>query len=516
MKINRLGILAALFLFSLGRPAGAQERFELAVPNSRTASSATRTEQSLQVLGADGRATDYRREPRYDSVGGDWLGYYSLAADQIVRWPVSNSGNMQIGGIRGNAIEYRQSQMQIRAMGGQPLPEPTERLSRRPDLSRPILPPTSSDDLLPGPATSATENLFDDLKRSDLFVNMLNGRGNQAPSAEWLRLASFDQSGAPWLLSHGAGADLVCVAPNAGGGVNSADWWAAPAEGGYVRIQTYNAGRVFAVSTTRASGLAMQPLAQDARQLWRVVHGRGNDRFALINAFNNGQCLTHAGAGRLALQPITFAPTQLWVPYAVPIATVQPFWRSVSREIHANAQLPPAQLELQNSQRYALIVLLGDTRTGASFETIRIAAGSAVTVSLDRDAGATIVETVEIRSLAGVWDRQELVTAIPPAAFYDLSVYEEHLQSIAIDRTGKSPNPIEDVNYVPKSMGWLPLPAGAELPAYGQLDVPLRAKQANNPGAVRRLDPKQFDDPAEERPLESILNKIQSTPRKSF
>ena len=115
-----------------------------------------------------------------------------------------------------------------------------------------------------------------------------------------------------------------------------------------------------------------------------------------------------------------------------------------------------------------------------------------------------------------MWDRQELITAIPPSAFYDLSVYEEHLQSIAIDRTGKSPNPIEDVNYVPKSIGWLPLPAGPELPPHGQLDVHLRAKLANNAGAVRRIDPKQFDDPVEPRPLESILDKLQSAPRKSF
>lgn len=520
MKTYRLPLsiifFVGLIVLGYARHTSAQDRFELMVPNSRTVSTAVRTEQSLQVVGSDGRVTDYRREPRYDSAVGDWLGYYSRAANQIVRWPASNSGNMQIGSVRGNAIEYRPSQMQIQVIGGQPTPV-SPRKSQRPDIVTPVLPPEMNAGTLPQPAGVATDNLFDSLRRSDLFGAVASGGANRDASAAWLRLASFDQSGSPWLLSHSASGELSCVAAGTSGLLNAGDWWASPTEGGYTRIQTYTGGRVFAVSATRSNGLALQPLSQDARQLWRVVGGRGADRFALVNAFNSGQCLTHAGRGRLVLQPMSFAPTQLWVPYAAPVvATVQPFWRSVSREIHANAQLPPAQLELQNSQRSALIVLLGDVRQGASVETIRIESGSTKTITLDRDAGSTIVETIEIRSPAGIWDRQELVTAIPPAALYDLSVYEEHLQSIAIDRTGKSPNPIEDVNYVPKSIGWMPLPAGAELPAYGQLDVYSRAKSSNNPGAVRRMDAKQFDDPAEERPLESILNKIQSTPRKSF
>jgi hypothetical protein len=261
----------------------------------------------------------------------------------------------------------------------------------------------------------------------------------------------------------------------------------------------------------------MQPISQDARQLWRIIGGRGGQGYALESAFYNGQCLTHLGGGRLGLQPMGFAQTQLWIPYIAPtVIPVQPFWRSVSREVQANPPLPPAELELRNTHRYALVVLLGDARQGQQFETIRIEPNSSATVSLERDAGATIQETLEIRSPAGVWDRQQLVTEIPPTAIYDLSVYEEHLQSIAIDRTGKSPNPIEDVNYVPKSVGWLALPAGAELPAHGQLDVYPLARDAKNPGAVRRMDPKQFDDPPEARPLESILKGIQSTPRKSF
>ncbi|MEM7560892.1 MAG: hypothetical protein AAF394_17350, partial [Planctomycetota bacterium] len=98
----------------------------------------------------------------------------------------------------------------------------------------------------------------------------------------------------------------------------------------------------------------------------------------------------------------------------------------------------------------------------------------------------------------------------------DLSVYEEHLQSIAIDRTGTSPNPIEDVNYVPKSVGWLPLPVGEGLPEVSRMDLYAKAKQARNPGGVRRLDAEQFNAKTPERPLEQILKQHQSVRRRKF
>ncbi len=119
---------------------------------------------------------------------------------------------------------------------------------------------------------------------------------------------------------------------------------------------------------------------------------------------------------------------------------------------------------------------------------MRIPAGQKQTMQLDRDSGATLYEEQEIRTASGIWDRQQYATPIPPAAFYDVSVYEEILQSIAIDRTGKSPNPIEDVNYQPKSLGWLQLPPGQGLQENGSLDLYELGKAAKNPGAVRRID----------------------------
>jgi hypothetical protein len=156
-------------------------------------------------------------------------------------------------------------------------------------------------------------------------------------------------------------------------------------------------------------------------------------------------------------------------------------------------------------------VLLADHRAGGAVTTYRIPAGSSETVKLDRDAGAVVEETYEILLNTGEWNRQVFRTPIPPAVLYDVSIYEEFLQSIAIDRTGKSPNTIEDINYQPKSIGWYLIPPGDAIPEQYTMDVFDLAKTAGNPGAVRRIDPKQLDKPVKaEDPLKAILREIQA------
>ncbi|MEO8270007.1 MAG: hypothetical protein ABI557_09810, partial [Aureliella sp.] len=348
------------------------------------------------------------------------------------------------------------------------------------------------------------------LTASDFFGELLartNGRNPLDPRS--LRIATYDGRSAPALLTRGAGLELGST-DNMG---EASNWWIAPAGAGMVRIQTYERGQVYAVSSQTNARVTLMRVTQDPRQLWRVTGaGRADNRYVLENVQYTGHCLANIAGGQVAIQPINFAPTQLWVPLIPPPApSFQPFYRTVQQEIHANPQLPPAQLELFNSHRYALMILLGDNRAGAAVQQVRIAPGSSQVVSLDRDAGASVIETVELLNPLGGWARQQLVTTIPPSSFYDLSVYEEHLQSIAIDRTGKSPNQIEDVNFVPKSVGWIPLPAGAGLPSLGRMDVYPRAQASNNPGAVRRLDPRQFDAPQRTNPLDSILQELNNT-----
>ncbi len=492
--------LIACFLLSLS-PAAAQERYELVAAQHGVASQASFANNELQIVGPDGSATIYTRQPAYDSPGGQWFAYASRGAGQILRWPASNSGKLQIGEARGDSVRYRYSQMSIRPVGRLP-----DRIPSR-VADRPVLPPSatmSERDPLASAIDSRGMGRIGDLPVSDVFQQLLtrdNATGRVEPRA--VRIASYDGRRAPALLTRGNGLELIATDSSA----TASDWWISPAGAGMVRVQMYDRGRVYAVSSQAPDRVTLMPIAQDPRQLWRVTDAWGVDnRYILANGQFPGLCLTHLAGGHIGLQPINFAPTQLWAPLVVPpVPSFQPFYRTVSQEVHANAQLPPAQLELVNSHRYSLVILLGDNRGGADVQVFTIPAGGSQVVSLDRDAGSTLIETVELLDPLGGWQRQQFVTAIPPRAFYDLSVYAEHLQSIAIDRTGKSPNQIEDVNMVPKSIGWLPLPAGAALPSVGRMDVYQRAQAANNPGAVRRFDPRQFDaQPAPDR-LEQIL-----------
>jgi hypothetical protein len=95
---------------------------------------------------------------------------------------------------------------------------------------------------------------------------------------------------------------------------------------------------------------------------------------------------------------------------------------------------------------------------------------------------------------------------------YDMSVYEIFLQSIAIDRTGTSPNPIEDVNYQPRSVGFFLIPPGDELPPNAVIDAYRVAQESENQGAVRRLserDLKGDSNSTTNDPLKDILQKFQ-------
>ncbi len=296
---------------------------------------------------------------------------------------------------------------------------------------------------------------------------------------------------------------------------NLHDWYVVPAGRGYVRVQQSIGGAWFALSAQQRN-LLIEPIGQTASQLWRVMSSNIGSGYWLESAVTPGYVLSGASTGSVSLLPINGSYTQLWYPQPVVIGPgFEPLWKTVSHDVRPNPPLAPAQIDIINSHKNALHILIGDKRTSRP-QKISIPPGSKVTVPFDRDAGATVVETYEIRGPSGVWDRQQFVTPIPPAPIYDLSVYEEFLQSIAIDRTGTSPNPIEDVNYQPKSVGWLPLPPGRALPDFGQIDAFNDAKAAGNPGAVRRFDPKSLEKPAQgQDPLESILQSV-SPPRQKF
>ncbi len=295
-----------------------------------------------------------------------------------------------------------------------------------------------------------------------------------------------------------------------------------PVGQGIVRLQQSYGNRWLALGLEDASlrnpgpmGPRVQclPLGQSPHQLWRIVRFQaGGYLFESVSV--PGLWLSSAAGGGLWLQPFASNPWQIWWPQRPLFSVPVPQYRTVSESIVSNPALPPAMLRVTNTHSETLMVLLADRRDPAQTSKLRIPAGGSETVRLDRDAGATIIQTIEIVDALGNWDRQEYQIPIPPSVLYDMSVYEEFLQSIAIDRTGKSPNVIEDVNYQPRSIGFFLLPAGDSLPESGSIDAFNAADDAKNPGAVRKLSTKDLPNSSSQAqkpdPLKELLDQLQS------
>jgi hypothetical protein len=77
---------------------------------------------------------------------------------------------------------------------------------------------------------------------------------------------------------------------------------------------------------------------------------------------------------------------------------------------------------------------------------------------------------------------------IPPESRYEVVVHEWAVQSVAIDRTGKSPDPIEDINMQGRGIGRFRLPPADQLRG-ATIDVFARARAADNPGSVAPMVP---------------------------
>ncbi|OYP37110.1 hypothetical protein [Rhodopirellula sp. MGV] len=171
------------------------------------------------------------------------------------------------------------------------------------------------------------------------------------------------------------------------------------------------------------------------------------------------------------------------LPWAMPQSTV------ISSRVITRAPLPPVNVAFENTTQREVRVTLVDKQSGKAAKQFRIRPGQSVPIELQRDAGADRVQEIETLAADGSWGTRQVSTPIPPSPRYEVVVHEWRLQSIAIDRTGKSPNPIEDTNYQGRGLGRFELPAGDHLHA-GKLDVVQAALSAENAGSVSPI----FDD----------------------
>ncbi len=471
-------------------PAFTQEVYQLKAAGLSQASVAVRHQEGLVIRDQAGQESYYLREPRLDTNDGQWFGYYSRDASQAILWPLSSQGPMQIGTLdRNQQWQFRSSRMAIQPPQANGLsntflkpstPFPTT--FRDSDLVLPDSPPIGANRPFPLPT---------DMNQAPIPIQL--GLGD----ATRRRYLSRLPSGGLNMMPQSA--------------MGSQAWYIVPLPNGLARVQYVDNGNILALGCqNNSSPLDLYALADRADQLWRISPCPGNlGSYALESLQFPGQALTFQ-QNRLALAPIAYSPYQQWWPTTPIVQAVQPLYRSVSQNVIPNPPLAPSNVTLTNSHNETLIVLVTDLRHGGSSQKLRIPRGSMEQIVMDRDSGATIVETFEVRSNYGDWDRREFRTPVPPSPMYDISVYEEFLQSIAIDRTGTSPNPIEDVNYQPRSIGLVLVPPGAALPERATLDPYRLAEAANNAGAVRRLSPKDYDQklPTTD-PLRDILREFQ-------
>jgi len=453
----------------------------------------------LLIRDAANQETMYRLDDRFDSADAQWTGYYSGSARQAVQWPVSNSGPMRIGTPdKTNQWTFRNSRMTIQGHTG---------VGRSQEIS-------PSEGGFPSDDGFSSE---DDLgfNRDPRSTNPIGGGPgfvlpmDPSRSPVPIQLGIGNQSRRQFLARNSFG--KLGIVPQSALGNQS--WYIVPLSNGLARIQYYDNQSWFGLgcdSNTRF--LDLSAVGGSSNQLWRVAPCPGSiGAYTFENIAFPGMGLSMFGNG-LQLAPINYSPYQQWWPIAPQLPIVQPIYRSVANEVIPNPQLEPARVVLNNTHSDSVIVILTDLRGGKGPQKIRIPSGSSEVVNLDRDSGASIIEIFEVQSLNGFWDRSESRIAIPPSPLYDISVYEVFLQSIAIDRTGSSPDPIEDVNYQPRAIGLFVVPPGSAIASDGVLDVYRTANAARNPGAVRRLQQEDYEKPNTSGPvdpLKSILEEFE-------
>ncbi len=168
----------------------------------------------------------------------------------------------------------------------------------------------------------------------------------------------------------------------------------------------------------------------------------------------------------------------------VPVGYLPP--RLVSSETIPNPPLPPVDVRLINTHREDLFVTINALGNPTLSKEIEIPVGGSVLHRFERDAGSTIVETYDVQAPDGSFVNEVFSQPIPPQSLYSLTVYENRIQSMVIDRTQKrlAAEQIEGVTKGLRSLGVFALPAGEGVGQLQSIDLYLQAVRQNNPGAA--------------------------------
>ena len=180
----------------------------------------------------------------------------------------------------------------------------------------------------------------------------------------------------------------------------------------------------------------------------------------------------------------------------------------IDSRIVPNPPLPPARIELYNGGRREIEVGLVDLQDPTQTRSLRIRAGQTSPVEVQRDAGGEEVLTYRTINTFGDGVTPNIVRPLAPQPRYEVVVHEWAMQSIAIDRTGKSPNPIEDINFQGRGLGRFLLPP-SDLLRSQRIDVYRTAIQSGLAGTVAPIVPSDDADRGSDSPLKRALLEAQ-------
>lgn len=180
----------------------------------------------------------------------------------------------------------------------------------------------------------------------------------------------------------------------------------------------------------------------------------------------------------------------------------------VDSQTVTNPPLDPVRVAFRNDGPRELKVTVVDLKDGSQTRSLRVEPGKSRGLQLQRDPSATRTVTYRVITPAGESTTRDVQTEVQPKHRYEVVVHEWVMQSIAIDRTGKSPSSIEGVNFQGRPLGRFPLPPGPQLQS-GTIDVYSAARSRGNEFAIPPIYPREQRDADNGSPLEQTIFEIQ-------
>ena len=471
MMSSRSLLAAGLFsLLALPELAIAQTTYELY--NSSNGGRSRITVSNAQLLDyRNGVIFRYRRAPQLDRNG--FRGYFNVATNDAIRWPTSNRGRFQFGTQTQFGLAFQTSVRQIVGPTGGGV---------------------TGSGVTGGGVTGGGPTLV--ITPGNIAI----GFGTGAPGAPAQRnrpkspYSSVDvviesalknpTTGAPRLVSVGLGVSSNVHAGGAEPSLSNNQFRLTQVGGEYFSLVPL-AQKAMIVDIPRAQAteganiwLLNKDNASAAASQFRLVPA-GNDFYYIETKLRRGYVWdidesSDAGAPNVQLMPRTGVGNQLfrvYQPGAMGVASRSDSSLPSSGGSTRSRPLSAVRVELGNTQRNDLWVLMVDRRHPTRPKRLKIPAGESVKVRIDRDG-----------------DRN----GRPAEVIYELSVYELVRQSVSIDATQRGKPKVTGANYAPQSVGWFEIPPGNKQKT-DVIDVYYEAKQSGQPGRVARIDPSLWD-----------------------